>query len=278
MAPLIIRSCQHGVARIRLNRPDKRNALTRAMLQELLAAVRSVASNQEARVCIVEADGPVFCAGMDLGEMQSRAESADANAQWQMDSDVYCDLLNELYSLDIPTIAAVQGAAVAGGVGIVLACDMTVVADTAFFALPEPVRGITAAMVTPLLVHRVGFGAARNLLLTLERCAAERAVHIGLANDAVAGERLASRVDEMAASVLSGSRTALCADKETPCILRWRRHATATATFSQCVRSSASIDRRPRGIAGVSGEAKASLEQVAPLIAREISRPIPFVV
>ena len=214
MTSLVVSSCRDGVARVRLNRADKRNALTRGMLEDMLAAVKFVGSDRQARVCLIEAEGPVFCAGMDLGEMQARALGDDSEAEWQRDSDIYCELLNQLFSLEIPTIAVVQGAAVAGGVGIVLACDMTIASEASFFALPEPVRGITAAMVTPLLVQRVGWGAARHLLLSMERCDAARALQIGLANDVVPTHQLAARVNELVTSVLSGSPLALSLTKQ----------------------------------------------------------------
>ncbi len=214
MSSLILYSISNRVARIRLNRPDKRNALTRAMLEQLLAAVKSVAADAEARVCVLEAAGQVFCAGMDLGEMQSRATQADADTEWQRDSETYCHLLYEIYAMTVPTIAAVQGPALAGGVGLALACDMTVAAHCAFFCLPEPVRGISAAIVTPLLVHRVGFGAARQLLLSLEKYSADRARLIGLVGDVVANDQVTTRVDEIVASVLSGSPMALATTKK----------------------------------------------------------------
>lgn len=213
MNSLILHSISHQVARIRLNRPDKRNALTRDMLEQLQAAVKSVAQNPDARVCILDAAGQVFCAGMDLGEMQTRALGQDAEAELRRDSEMYCELLCEIFSLPMPTIALVQGPALAGGVGLALACDMTVAAHAAFFCLPEPARGITAAIVAPLLVHRVGYGSARHLLLSLEKCPADRALRTGLATDVVPNHELTTRVDEIVASILGGSPKALAISK-----------------------------------------------------------------
>ncbi len=203
-----------GIASLILNRPDKRNALTREMLSHMLTHLMNLRDDQSIRLLRLESKGPVFCAGMDLAEMQQRAESSDAAAEYEQDSRVYCDLVTQLSSAPFPTIAVVPGAAVAGGVGLVLACDMVLCAEAAFFALPEPMRGITAAMVTPLLLGKVGLGPANSLLLSGERCSATRAKEIGLVHDVVAAEHLSKRVDELTYRILHGSPQALQLTKQ----------------------------------------------------------------
>lgn len=203
-----------GVARCTLTRPDKRNALKRATLEQLSAAVDHVTAWPEARVLVLAAEGGVFCAGMDLGEMQERAQAADSQSEWQRDSEIYCDVLTKILSLPIPTVAAVSGPALAGGVGLVLACDLVVARDDAFFALPEPVRGITAAMVTPLLIRRVGAGSATSLLLSGERWTAARALATGLCHDVIAENEFETRIETLLQHILSGSRSALAITKQ----------------------------------------------------------------
>ena len=200
-----------GIARLTLNRPDKRNALRREILQEMLDRVRQVAADDQVRLLVLSAAGKVFCAGMDLGQMQERAESADSAADWQADSQVYCDLLTELVSLRIPSVACVQGPALAGGVGLVLACDMVLAAEAAFFMLPEPMRGITAAMVTPLLLHRLGPGPGTFMLMSNERISAEKS--FGLCHIVVPQEQLEARLQALTQSILSGSRSAFSITK-----------------------------------------------------------------
>ena len=202
-----------GIARLQLDRANKRNALMRATLEEIVASARLVADDASVRVFVLEATGSVFCAGMDLGEMQLRAESADGKAEWVRDSEVYRDALKSIFNLSVPTIAAVGGAAVAGGVGLVLACDLVVAGESAFFALPEPARGITAAMVTPLLIHRVGTGPAGQLLLSGEKWTARQAQVAGICHDVVADGELANRVDGLIKSIFTGSREALSTTK-----------------------------------------------------------------
>lgn len=202
-----------GVARLTINRPDKRNALTRQMIEEMLDAVRQLATDETMRVFVLQANGAVFCAGMDLGEMQQRAGEPDANEHWQQDSVVYCELLKAIYLLHVPTIAAVSGPVLAGGMGMVTACDMMVASQNAFFSLPEPMRGITAAMVTPFLIHRIGAGQASFMLLSGERTSAEKAKAIGLCHDVVAEGEVAVRVDSLVKSICSGSKSALALTK-----------------------------------------------------------------
>jgi len=206
-------TAKHGVAWLTLNRPEKRNALTRTLLAELLVDVRRMAANSEVRVILLNSTGPVFCAGMDLAEMQEVAQSPDAEMFWQQDAQLFCDLLTALFTAPKPVIAVLQGPVLAGGVGLVLACDLVLAADTAFFSLPEPRRGIVASIVTPLLAYRATAGGASSLLLSGERIAAPRARECGLCHDVVTAEELSERTDELISAVLSGSPQALAETK-----------------------------------------------------------------
>ena len=160
------------------------------------------------------AEGKAFCAGMDLGEMQQRAQSEDGKREWQRDSEVYADVLSKLFQLPVPTVAAVQGPALAGGFGIVLACDLVIASDNVFFMLPEPMRGITAAMVTPMLIHRVGTGPATFMLLSGERISATQSAQFGLCHDVVAESELNARCDTLIGNILTGSKSALAITKQ----------------------------------------------------------------
>ena len=145
------------VARICLNRPERRNALTRQMIVEITKQVSDFAADPTVRLIEIAAKGTVFCAGMDLGEMQQRAEQAGPK-DWLEDSEVYRDLLLAILMAPQPVIGIIQGPALAGGVGIAMACDIVIAAEDVFFALPEPQRGIAASMVTPLLLRKLGQG------------------------------------------------------------------------------------------------------------------------
>ncbi len=202
-----------GVACVVLNRPEKRNALRREFIEELIGAVERVSADPQIRVMVLKARGEAFCAGMDLGQMQERAASGAAPSEYQRDSEVYCRLLTSIYELDIPTIASVQGPALAGGMGLVCACDMVIAAESAFFMLPEPMRGITAAMVTPLLVHRTGAGNAGYMLLSNEKVGAAEAQRMGLVHDIAESGELDNRVDELIQSILGGAKSAFALTK-----------------------------------------------------------------
>ncbi len=214
MADFVQTRVDSGVGRLTLNRPDKRNALTRQFIEEIHGAIKQLRRESSLRVLVLQGSGSVFCAGMDLSEMQQRAKSADGKQQWQRDSEVYCDLLVDLFSLSVPTVAVLQGPALAGGLGIVLACDMIIASDNAFFILPEPMRGIVAAMVTPFLIRRIGAAHATYLLLSGERVSAEMALRMGICNDVVSADRLEDRAEKLVASILTGSVSALAMTKQ----------------------------------------------------------------
>lgn len=214
MSEMVLRrTIEDGVAEITLNRPAKRNALTREFIAQLTQAVAAVAADTSARMMVLSAIGPAFCAGMDLDEMQSRAADPNAHTEWDRDARDYRDLLIAIFKLDVPTLAVVQGPAIAGGFGLILACDLVLASTKAQFALPEPKRGISPAVVSPLLIHRVGFGSAMPALLTSQTVAADEAFRLKLCHYLVAPEQLESARSEVAASILSGAPGALAMTK-----------------------------------------------------------------
>ena len=178
----------------------------------LTEQINELASDADVRLIEVAANGTVFCAGMDLGEMQDRAAQSGPE-DWLKDSEVYRDLLLAILQAPRPVLAIVQGPVLAGGVGIVLACDLVIASQQAFFALPEPQRGITAAMVTPLLVRRVGVGHANHLLLAGDRVSTAELANWGICQKVVEADELDAVAMQFRASVLAGSPQALAATK-----------------------------------------------------------------
>ena len=122
-APLLIELHRERLT-ITLNRASKRNALTRALLGELRDALRKARTDANIRLVILQGTGSVFCAGMDLAEMQATAQSNDAEALWRSDAELYADVVSELLRSPAPTVAILNGPVLAGGVGLVLACGM----------------------------------------------------------------------------------------------------------------------------------------------------------
>lgn len=202
------------VARITLDRANRCNALTKGMIQQLTQSVRELAVNEQIRIIVFAAEGSVFCAGMDLAEMQERVSAENSLEQWLEDSLAFHDLLLAILEAPQPILAVVQGPALAGGVGIVLACDLVLAEEDAYFSLPEPQRGITASMVTPLLMFRASAGPASHLLLSGRRVSAATMCDWGVCHQVVAREQLASATTQWTTSILSSSPMALAATKK----------------------------------------------------------------
>jgi methylglutaconyl-CoA hydratase len=147
---------------ITLNRADKRNALSRALIAELTAAFERAREDAAARCVVLTAAGPVFCAGMDLAELQASLDApAEASPVWD-DALRLARLYDLIYTLPKPTIAAVQGSAVAGGAGLVTVCDLAVTVPAAKFGYPEVRRGLVNVVVPPerLLGHALELARA----------------------------------------------------------------------------------------------------------------------
>jgi methylglutaconyl-CoA hydratase len=202
-----------GVAQITLDRPARRNALTRELLSQLSATIAEAGANPATRLVVLDGSGPAFCAGMDLDEMQQRASAPDARAQWDQDAAGYRDALVAILRVDTPTLAVVHGPAIAGGFGVVLACDLVLATPNAKFSLSEVKRGISPAVVSPLLLYRIGNGPSMPLLLEGRTIDGEEAYHLGLCHYLTSSECLAEARHELVNSLLSGAPQALAMTK-----------------------------------------------------------------
>ena len=214
MSELVLIEIREQAAILTINRADKRNALSRALISAIHEAVDRVADDPKVRAVILTGAGSVFCAGMDLEELQG---SLDANAQetpvWD-DALRLARLYDRLYRLPKPTIAAVNGAAVAGGAGLVSVCDLAVSVPGAKFGYPEVRRGLVAAMVLPHLMRHVGERVARHLLLTGELIDAEAARAAGFLNLVVPPEKLLDQALAWARACAEGGPMALALTKD----------------------------------------------------------------
>lgn len=197
---------------ITIDRPDKRNALSRELIAGLTDAFEHVRSDDRARCVILTGHGPAFCAGMDLDELRGTL-TAERDQIWD-DAHRLSHLFELIYTLPQPTIAAVNGAAVAGGAGLVTVCDLAVSVPTAKFGYPEVRRGLVAAMVLPHLLRHVGERAARWLLLTGELIDAKEAQRIGLVNAIATPDDLMPTALNWAKSCVEGGPKALAKTKE----------------------------------------------------------------
>jgi methylglutaconyl-CoA hydratase len=192
-----------------LNRPDKRNALSRQMLADIAQALDDLHQERKVRAVILTGAGSGFCAGMDLAQMQETSQQPDAFAQWHSDAVQYRELLDKLLQFPKPIIAAVNGPVVAGGAGLMLASDIVIGTPAAKFGLPEPRRGIVAGMVSPLLVFRIGGAHAANLLLTARMIEPADALRVGLFHEIVAADLVWARAHEIAGEISRSAPAAL---------------------------------------------------------------------
>jgi len=195
MALIETRVADH-VCTILLNRPEKRNALNGEMIDAFHAAVRDAAGRRDVRVVVVAAAGQTFCAGLDLRELAAQRESG------RVETHTLEEALEALERCPHPTIAAVQGDAVAGGCELALHCDLRVAADSARFAMPLARIGIAVPVaLTWKLVDTIGAAATKELLFTGDAVAAETALALGLVNRVVATADLDRAVDDLARQI-----------------------------------------------------------------------------
>ena len=200
-----------GVATITLNRPDKRNAISFELIDDLLRALDEVAKS-DAIVVILTGAGRAFSSGMDLENLKALVgRTAEENLQ---DSQTMVQMFRSLYEFPLVTIAAVNGPAIAGGTGLALLCDFTLAVPEAKFGYTEVRIGFVPAIVSTFLLRQVGEKHARDLLLTGRIIGAEEAMRMGLVNEIVAPEQLLARARELAGTLMENSPGSLRATKK----------------------------------------------------------------
>ena len=200
-----------AVGTIVLNRPRRRNALTRAMLAQLAEALSDLHLEKRVRAIVLTGAGSAFCAGMDVHEMHAAATLPDdeKTREWGDTAEAYCELVTQMIQLPKPIIASVNGPAVAGGAGLVLASDIVVASPAAQFGLPEPRRGIVAGVVAPLLAFRVGGGAAARLLISSALYPAGEAHRLGIYHELIDESRLWARCAQLGEECAAGAPEAV---------------------------------------------------------------------
>lgn len=190
-----------GIAHVRLERPEKRNALTGGMLERLSEIFAGVAARRDLRAVVLSGAGPDFCAGTDIGELGSLDEEG-ARRKAERGQEV-CDRV-ELCGT--PVIAAVRGAAAGGGCELALACHLRVASSDARFGLPETGLGVIPAYGGTLrLARAVGRGRALAAMLSGEEVGADEALRLGLVNRVVPPERLPAEAEALARAVIETS-------------------------------------------------------------------------
>lgn len=192
-----------------LNRPEKRNALSRDVLHQLRQALDDLRLERKIRAVILTGSDSAFCSGLDLAEMQQTSRQDDVQQRWHEDAVLLRDVLMAMLRFPKPIIAAVNGPAAAGGAGLILASDIVVGTPEATFSLPDPRRGLVAGSVAPLLVYRIGASRAANLLLRAHSIDAQQSLDWGLLHEIVPNDLVWARSAEIAGECAESAAEAL---------------------------------------------------------------------
>lgn len=192
-----------GVARLTLDRPDKRNALSPRMIDELAELCGEIAPDSEIRVVVLEGRGEVFCAGGDLDWMRAQFEADRAGRM--REATRLAAMLSALNELAKPVVARVQGGAYGGGVGLLSVCDAAVADEDARFGLTEARLGLIPATISPYVVARIGEGAARRLFASARLFGAEEARSLGLVSRVAPADRLDAALEAELAPFLAAA-------------------------------------------------------------------------
>jgi enoyl-CoA hydratase/carnithine racemase len=202
-------STDEAAARITLNRPEKRNALSLELMQELIAALKAASMRPETRAIVIEAAGPAFSAGHDLSEMIGRDEA------FLDELFATCtQLMETIHELPQPVIAKVHGIATAAGCQLVAACDLAVATDTARFATPGVKIGLFCSTPMVPVSRAVGRKRAMQMLLTGEPIDASTALEWGLVNQVVPADQLDDAVDHLIEAIARSSSYTVALGKQ----------------------------------------------------------------
>lgn len=195
-----------AIAVFTLNRPQKRNALSIELTEQLADAVAMVGDDRRRRVIVIRGNGPAFCAGLDLNEAGDESKS-DRSANGL--ARAYLSIARS----PLVTIASAQGAAMGGGAGLIAACDLTVAADDLKIGFPEVHRGLVAGLVTALLCRQLGEKDIRRIILLGQTLDAQSSLNLGLIQSIVPGGQLADATMKLAAAACEGAPGAITRTK-----------------------------------------------------------------
>src|SRR5580692_6744300 len=211
MYSTLLLECKDNIATITLNRPDKRNAINPTMIADIQSALDAIEKNHSTRVVILTGAGKAFCAGMDLDKLAALA--TQTSAENQEDSRRIAKLLRRIWAFPRPMIAAVNGAAYAGGCGIATLCDFTLAVPEAKFGYTEVKIGFLPAIVSVFLTRQIGEKRTRDLLLTGRIIESAEAKEFGMVTEVVPAENLAKRAHELAGELIAASPNSLARAK-----------------------------------------------------------------
>lgn len=207
----VIYSVDGSVARITLNRPEKRNALNDALIQGIKEALRKASTDERVRVIVITGAGKDFCSGADLSALQKIAGASVADNS--EDARSLLELFLLIRQIQVPVIAAVTGRALAGGCGLASACDLVLASESARFGYPEVKIGFVPAMVMAILKRNVSEKRAFELITRGEEISAEQAKEFGLINQVFSDETFTDDVNSYVAKFGQLSKQAISLTK-----------------------------------------------------------------
>ena len=211
MSAITLKIDDRNIATLTLNRPVIHNAFDDTLIREMTDQIRDLEKNGAVRALVLASTGPNFSAGADLQWMRKMAgASLEVN---QRDAEALGGMLRRLHVFPRPTIAAVQGAAYGGGVGLIAACDIAIASDVAQFSLSEVRLGLIPAVISPYVMSAIGERQARRYFLSAERFSAGEALRIGLVHEVVPPDALARTVEKVLDAILQGGPKAQIAAK-----------------------------------------------------------------
>jgi methylglutaconyl-CoA hydratase len=241
---VLVTNRDQDVAVLTLNRPEIHNALDETLIAQLTRELRLIAEDQDIRAVVIAAVGKSFCAGADLNYMRRIASYTEA--QNLADATQLGELLYLLDTLPKPTLALVQGPAVAGGIGLVCACDIVLSARSASFSIAEVRLGLVPAVISPYVINAIGVRHATRLFLTGERIDSAEAGRIGLVHEVVPDEALEARGETFIKLLLQGAPDAQREIKSLIDLVRGRpiNPALSTETAKRIARVRASAEAK----------------------------------
>ncbi|MBK6961465.1 MAG: enoyl-CoA hydratase/isomerase family protein [Gammaproteobacteria bacterium] len=223
MSELILTRDAGAIRYLTMNRPEKLNAMSDALVEQLATALRTAEADRDVAVIVLAGAGRAFCAGADLGSGAPAGANADGKASGKAPPtgaqiaerlDNIIRFYGTIQRMDTPVIAAVQGYAMGGGCNLAVSCDLVVAADNAMFGYPEVKLGMAAAGVAPTLVHQIGRKAAFELLTLCNNIDARQALAFGMINRIVPADELLATASAMAEQLAGFNHDALRLTKQ----------------------------------------------------------------
>ena len=192
---LVVQQDAQGVTHLILNRPERKNAISAQMMDDLTDFARIAATDDDIRVVVLQGAGGVFCAGGDLSWMMAQIQSDRAGRM--SEARRIANMLRALNEMPVPLIGRVEGIALGGGSGLACVCDVAVAADDCRFGFTETKLGIIPATISPYVLARIGEGAGRQVMMNSEVFKAPRAAELGLVARAVPANQMDDAIAEL---------------------------------------------------------------------------------